>query len=67
MSLNRRRGAAACLLSRRGVAARIVTIASTLGDVTYMIDPQKLDLAPGKHTVTLQSLLVDETAHFTTE
>jgi subtilase family serine protease len=41
--------------------------ASALGDVTYMIDPQKLDLAPGRHTVNLQSLLVDETAHFVSQ
>jgi subtilase family serine protease len=38
--------------------------ASTLGDVTYMIDPKTLHLAPGSHTVTLHSLLIDETAHF---
>jgi subtilase family serine protease len=38
---------------------------STLGDVTYIIDPQTLGLAAGRHTVTLQSLLINETAHFT--
>lgn len=41
--------------------------ADTSGDVTYMIDPQTLDLAPGTHTVTLQSLLIDETAQFTSQ
>jgi subtilase family serine protease len=38
---------------------------STLGDVTYIIDPETLGLAAGRHTVTLQSLLINETAHFT--
>jgi subtilase family serine protease len=42
-------------------------IASTLGGVTYMIDPQTLGLASGRHTVTLQSLLIDETAHFNSQ
>jgi subtilase family serine protease len=41
--------------------------ASTLGDVTYMIDPQTLGLTPGRHTVTLRSLLIDETAHFNSQ
>ncbi len=41
--------------------------ASTLGGVTYMIDPQLLDLPPGKHTVALQSLLIEETARFTSQ
>jgi subtilase family serine protease len=41
--------------------------ASTLGDVTYMIDPQALHLAPGAHTVTLHSLLITETGHFTSQ
>ncbi|HEY3772142.1 MAG TPA: S8 family serine peptidase [Solirubrobacteraceae bacterium] len=41
--------------------------ASPLGDVTEMIDPQKLALAPGQHTVTLQSLLIDETGEFTSQ
>ncbi len=40
--------------------------ASPLGDVTDIIDPQTLGLTPGKHTVTLQSLLINETARLTT-
>jgi subtilase family serine protease len=38
--------------------------ASTVGDVAYVIDPRKLGLRPGGHTVTLHSLLIDETARF---
>jgi subtilase family serine protease len=41
--------------------------ASPLGDVTEMVDPQRLALAPGQHTVTLQSLLIDETGQFTSQ
>jgi hypothetical protein len=41
--------------------------ADTLGDVSYTIDPQMLNLSPGKHRVTLHSLLIDERAHFTTQ
>ncbi len=41
--------------------------ASPLGDVSEMIDPQKLKLAPGQHTVTLESLLIDDTAQFTSQ
>jgi subtilase family serine protease len=39
--------------------------ANALGDVTYMIDPSLLKLSPGKHTVTLSSMLLTETATFT--
>jgi subtilase family serine protease len=39
--------------------------ANALGDVTYMIDPALLKLAPGNHTVTLTSMLLTETASFT--
>ncbi len=39
--------------------------ANTLGDVTYMIDPSLLKLSPGQHTVTLSSMLLTETASFT--
>jgi subtilase family serine protease len=53
-------------LSVDGTQVATIT-ASTLGDVAYMIDPQTLGLAPGRHTVTLQSLLIDETAHFTSQ
>ncbi|MBV9379706.1 MAG: S8 family serine peptidase [Streptosporangiaceae bacterium] len=40
--------------------------ANTLGDVTYMIDPATLNLAAGRHAVTLGSMLITETAGFTT-
>jgi subtilase family serine protease len=40
--------------------------ANTLGDVTYMIDPSLLGLAPGHHTVTLKGMLLTETATLTT-
>jgi subtilase family serine protease len=40
--------------------------ANALGDVTYMIDPSRLNLAPGKHTVTLTGMLLSETATLTT-
>jgi subtilase family serine protease len=39
--------------------------ANTLGDVTYMIDPVLLKLAPGHHTITLTGMLLTETAAFT--
>jgi subtilase family serine protease len=39
--------------------------ASTLGDVTYMIDPALLHLARGRHAVTLGSMLIPEAAGFT--
>ena len=39
--------------------------ANTLGDVTYMIDPSQLNLAPGKHTVKLTGMLLTETATLT--
>jgi subtilase family serine protease len=41
--------------------------ASALGDVAEQIDPHKLKLAAGQHTVTLESLLIDETAQFTSQ
>ena len=40
--------------------------ANTLGAVTYMIDPSRLGLAPGTHTVTLKGMLLAETATLTT-
>jgi subtilase family serine protease len=40
--------------------------ADSQGDVTDTIDPQSLGLARGRHDVTLHSLVIDETAHFTT-
>jgi len=39
--------------------------ANALGDVTYMIDPSLLNLAPGPHAVTLNGMLLTETATFT--
>ncbi|MBO0817356.1 MAG: S53 family peptidase [Actinobacteria bacterium] len=39
--------------------------ANALGDVTYMIDPSLLKLAPGRHTITLRGMLLTETARFT--
>ena len=39
--------------------------ANSLGDVTYMIDPAMLNLAAGRHVVTLGSMLINETAGFT--
>ena len=38
--------------------------ASTLGDVTYMISPSLLSLSGGSHSVSLDSLLITETANF---
>lgn len=38
--------------------------ASTLGDVTYMIDTSRLGLKSGKQTVTLQSMLITKTGSF---
>jgi hypothetical protein len=40
--------------------------ANALGDVTYMIDPSLLSLAPGRHRVTLTGMLLTETATITT-
>jgi subtilase family serine protease len=40
--------------------------ANNLGDVTSQIDPAALSLAAGQHTVTLHSMLLDETAGFRT-
>jgi len=39
--------------------------ANALGDVTYMIKPSLLNLAPGPHTVTLSGMLLTETATLT--
>lgn len=39
--------------------------ASTLGAVDDNIDPSALHLAPGRHTVTLSSMLIDQTGSFT--
>jgi subtilase family serine protease len=38
--------------------------ANTLGVVTYMIDPARLKLPAGRHTVTLTGMLLTQTAHF---
>jgi subtilase family serine protease len=38
--------------------------ANTLGSVTYLIDPARLTLPPGRHTLTLGSLLLTETTDF---
>jgi subtilase family serine protease len=40
--------------------------ANTLGDVTYMIDPSQLNLAAGRHTITLSGMLLTQTATLTT-
>jgi subtilase family serine protease len=45
--------------------AKLIT--SPLGDVTETLDPHKLGLATGQHTVTLESLLIDETGQFTSQ
>jgi hypothetical protein len=42
-------------------------IASPLGDVTETLDPHKLGVTAGQHTVTLDSLLIDETGRFTSQ
>jgi subtilase family serine protease len=48
--------------------AQITTLtANTVGDVADTIDPDALGLAPGTHTITLHSLLIDETAQFTSQ
>jgi hypothetical protein len=52
------------VLSIDGTAITTLT-ASTLGYVTYMIDPATLQLPPGKHVVTLSSMLLTETGKFT--
>jgi subtilase family serine protease len=45
---------------------RIATVkASQLGYVTYMINPSKLHLQPGHHTLTLKSMLLTVTKPFT--
>jgi hypothetical protein len=40
--------------------------ASPLGYVTYTIEPALLKLAPGKHVLALQSMLINESRSFTT-
>ena len=40
--------------------------ANTLGDITYMIDPSLLKLAPGRHKITLTGMLLTETITLTT-
>jgi subtilase family serine protease len=40
--------------------------ANALGDVTYMIDPSLLNLAPGHHRLTLTGMLLTETTTITT-
>ena len=42
-------------------------VAGALGTVTDMVVPSQLKLAPGRHTVELESLVVNETASFTTK
>jgi subtilase family serine protease len=41
--------------------------AGDLGSVTYMIDPGELKLAPGRHVVTLESMLLTATTSFTSK
>jgi hypothetical protein len=50
-----------------GIDGRTITTltASMLGYVTYMIDPAALKLLPGKHVVTLSSMLITATGTFT--
>jgi hypothetical protein len=38
--------------------------ANTLGAVTYLVDPAMLTLSPGRHTLALQSLLLNQTTTF---
>lgn len=40
--------------------------ANILGSVSYVVDPALLTLSPGKHTLTLTSMLLTETTHFET-
>jgi subtilase family serine protease len=40
--------------------------ANNLGDVTFLIDPAAMALAAGQHTVTLHSMLLDESVAFHT-
>jgi len=45
----------------------IATItANTLGSVSYVVDPMRLKLLRGKHTLTLRSMLLTATTDFTT-
>jgi subtilase family serine protease len=46
-----------------GQAVRTLT-ANTLGSVTFQVDPTALALAAGQHTITLHSMLLDETVNF---
>jgi hypothetical protein len=46
-----------------GTAVATLT-ATTLGTVTYSLAPAQLSLAPGRHTVTLTSMLITQTAKF---
>jgi subtilase family serine protease len=46
-----------------GTAIATLT-ASDLGTVTYMLDPQRLGLAPGRHVVKLTSMLITMTRAF---
>ena len=52
-------------LSVDGTTVATLT-ASTLGAVSYNLDPALLKLAPGRHTVTLSSLLIDPSTTFST-
>ena len=52
-------------LSVDGTTVATLT-ASTLGAVSYNLDPALLKLAPGRHTVTLSSLLIDPGTTFST-
>jgi hypothetical protein len=38
--------------------------ANTLGAVTFLVDPAMLTLSPGRHTLALHSLLLDQTTTF---
>ncbi len=40
--------------------------ANTRGSVSYVVDPASLTLSPGKHTLTLTSMLLTSTTHFAT-
>ncbi len=50
-------------LSVDGTALATVT-ADTSGNITYAFRPQDKQLAPGQHTLTVHSLLLDQTATF---
>jgi subtilase family serine protease len=53
---------------RLGIDGKFIATltANSLGDVTYMISPALLHLAAGRHVVSLASMLITETASFST-